>query len=615
MKSQLFLPAVTAAGLLVIGHCIGNLMQQPIDFQWVMLAVLTVLTGIFTIKIPAVTARLSVSETFVFASVLLFGPCAGTITVAIEILIIIGVGVRRLEPLRILFNVAAAALAIWTSSHLFFAVAGIEPLAHSEVPLGTLILPLALLGTTYFIMNSGLVAIAVAQQRQESALALWRANFLPLSVNSLGGASVAALFVSYTREIDVGAFGAIVPLLVISYLTFKYSFSRIEDATQHVEEMKRLYLSTIETLATAIDAKDQVTHGHIRRVQQLALGLARELGLRDRLQLQALEAAALLHDTGKLAIPEHILNKPGKLTRGEFERMKEHARLGAEILSSIKFPYPVVPIVRHHHENWDGRGYPDGLRGTEIPIGARILAVVDCFDALTSERPYRGRMNDEDALAILLQRRGTLYDPLIVDTFTKNWQKLIAALDTREAPPPHVQPHHRRADESGVSNAAVLQPGLRTPLERLAESALRKVDADLVVVFAADRDSDRLVSVVVRTVDGALGLTLAVRLGYGVSGWVAVNGTPLLNADARLDFIDDAPLPGLVRSICVPMRLGDQPSGVVSLYTRDARGFSEEDKAALEKLVAECDASETFSRFTSILRTNTIPPDSTRSVH
>ena len=114
---------------------------------------------------------------------------------------------------------------------------------------------------------------------------------------------------------------------------------------------------------------------------------------------------------GKLAIPEYILNKPGKLTPAEFEKMKQHARIGADILSEIDFPYPVVPIVRHHHENWDGSGYPDGLVGDEIPIGARVLSVVDCFDALTSDRPYRPRLPDDEALAILKDRSGVMYGP------------------------------------------------------------------------------------------------------------------------------------------------------------------------------------------------------------
>ena len=130
------------------------------------------------------------------------------------------------------------------------------------------------------------------------------------------------------------------------------------------------------------------------------------------------------HDTGKIAVPEAILNKPGPLNPDEFAVMKQHASVGADIISSINFPYPVEPIVRHHHENWNGMGYPSGLIGTEIPIGARILAVVDCFDALTSDRPYRARMGDAEALAIITERRGTMYDPLVVDTFLQIYPEL-----------------------------------------------------------------------------------------------------------------------------------------------------------------------------------------------
>ena len=169
----------------------------------------------------------------------------------------------------------------------------------------------------------------------------------------------------------------------------------------------------------AIDAKDQITHGHVRRVQLYAGGLARALGMKDQGEIRAVEAAALLHDMGKLAVPEYILNKPGQLTAAEFEKMKLHATVGADILASIDFPYPVVPIVRHHHERWDGAGYPAGLKETEIPIGARILSVVDCFDALTSDRPYRPKLSHTEALRILKERSGTMYDAAIVETFSK----------------------------------------------------------------------------------------------------------------------------------------------------------------------------------------------------
>src|SRR5207247_10700661 len=133
-------------------------------------------------------------------------------------------------------------------------------------------------------------------------------------------------------------------------------------------------------------------------------------------------------------VPEYILNKPGKLSPAEFEKMKLHASVGADILSAIEFPYPVVPIVRHHHENWDGSGYPQGLKGTEIPIGARILSVVDCFDALTSDRPYRPRLSTDEAIKILLERRGTMYDPLVVDTFVRVHEE-IAPSGTPPGPP------------------------------------------------------------------------------------------------------------------------------------------------------------------------------------
>ena len=164
--------------------------------------------------------------------------------------------------------------------------------------------------------------------------------------------------------------------------------------------------------------------------------MAVAIGIKNDVQLKAIQAAAVLHDTGKIAIPESILNKPGPLTKDEFEVMKQHAAMGADIISSVNFPYPVEPIVRYHHENWDGSGYPEGLIGTDIPIGARILSVVDCFDALTSDRPYRLSLSDAEAIEILLKRRGNMYDPLVVDTFLKVHKQLTPTArpaDTRQA--------------------------------------------------------------------------------------------------------------------------------------------------------------------------------------
>ena len=189
------------------------------------------------------------------------------------------------------------------------------------------------------------------------------------------------------------------------YVTYSVSMGRVKDANSHLSQLNRLYMSTIETLAMAIDAKDQITHGHIRRVQHLAEELARAVGVKDSQQIRAIEAASLLHDMGKLAVPEYILNKPGPLTPAEFDKMKLHVTVGADILRAINFPYPVVPIVISHHENWDGTGYPAGLKGTDIPIGARILAVVDCFDALTSDRVYKKAFPLGRAIEIMREAR------------------------------------------------------------------------------------------------------------------------------------------------------------------------------------------------------------------
>jgi len=351
---------------------------------------------------------------------------------------------RRREPYRALFNMSAPALSIWCSAGLFFWMAGISPLVVQPATLNTILPSLAVFALAYFGLNSWLIAIAISAETTIAPLRVWRENFIWLSLNYFFGASVAVLLVVYTRQVDIHFVGVILPLLFVLYLTFTISMDRVEDAIQHVDKVNSMCMSTIETLAMAIDAKDQITHGHVRRVQRYAVGLAREIGVEDRSLLKAIETAALLHDTGKLAVPEHILNKPGRLTAVEFDKMKLHASVGADILSAIDFPYPVVPIVRHHHESWDGTGYPDGLRGVAIPIGARILSVVDCFFALTSDRPYRPRFSDEEAMQILIDRKGNMYDPLIVERFERIHSQLDSKIEHDLST--------RSADASGVDS-------------------------------------------------------------------------------------------------------------------------------------------------------------------
>jgi putative nucleotidyltransferase with HDIG domain len=604
VQGRAFVAAVVGVGLLVVGHSIYDLLVHPVNPEWLILACLTLLTGSFTIKVPSIPARISVSETFVFTAVLLFGTSAGTAIVAIETLVgSLGARRRMRDPLRIVFNFSAAATSIWVASTVFYMVSGSSPLHDQTVRLPEIIAPLALLTLIYFLLNSFLVALALSFEKQRAAFEIWRTNFSWLSVNYFGGASVAALLVSYTKTVDLTALGIIIPLLIISYLTFKTSLGRLDDANRHIDQVNRMYLSTIETLATAIDAKDQVTHGHIRRVQKFALGLAERLDLRDTLQLKALEAAALLHDMGKLVVPEHILNKPGRLTAGEFEKMKSHASVGAQILSSIEFPYPVVPIVRHHHECWDGTGYPDGIKGTAIPLGARILSVVDCFDALTSDRPYRPKLEDEEALNILLQRRGSMYDPLVVDTFIACKDELVAAATEVGAGSgvPDVEPlrpspeHFARAPRMArIAKVVENDTSLRDTIESVLREVRARTDSAIAILFLRSEELDEIVCVGAFSEAWTRLCELRIPMGARVSGWVAANGRPIVNADARLDLQDTAGLPvgDLRKCACSPLLSKDGVAGVMSIYTGDARGFSERDGAYLDSVCRGLESSE-----------------------
>jgi putative nucleotidyltransferase with HDIG domain len=607
--ARAYVTTVVLFGTAIVTYSVRTLYVEPIGSEWFILAGLTLLTGSFTVRVPSINASLSVSETFVFASVLLFGPAAGAITVLLECLIILFWMKPGSRPVhRVLFNTAAPAIAIWVSGQTFYVLSGIQPYSQSTTPLEALFVPLVVFTALYFLLNSWLVALALGFETRRSAFDIWWRNFIWLSINYFSGASVAALLVTYTHRLDFSTLAIIVPLLVVSYLTFRTAMGRVEDASQHLTELNRLYLSTIETLAMAIDAKDQVTHGHIRRVQAYATGLARAVGVREDNLISAIEAAALLHDMGKLAVPEYILNKPGKLTPAEFDKMKLHASVGADILSAIDFPYPVVPIVRHHHENWDGTGYPTGLRGTDIPIGARILSVVDCFDALTSDRPYRPKLTDSEALQILIERRGSMYDPLVVDTFVRIHGSLVPQ-QAAVGPPSHVLDTITMARKAHVSPTSLalkelpeaagellllheLSRALSSTLARddvaavIAQALRQLVPHALCVFYFPDDPSCELEAVF--TFGSAAELVKGVRipLGQRLSGWVAANRLTIVNSDPVLDFGEmvRSPAVGLRSCISTPMIVDNDFVGVLSLYSVEASPFDDNDRSVFEAM-------------------------------
>ncbi len=209
------------------------------------------------------------------------------------------------------------------------------------------------------------------------------------------------------------------PLAIVAFLAYRIHLSRLATITGEITEASRIHLATVEALATAIDARDQDGVGHVRRTQIYAVGMGRILGMSDS-DINALRTGALLHDIGKLAIPDHILNKTSRLTPAELEKTKIHPEVGALILEKVGFSYPVIPTVKYHHESWDGSGYPEGLSKEQIPLTARVLAVADAFDSIRGARPYRPAFSRDKARQLIQEEAGTRFDPAIVTVLIRN---------------------------------------------------------------------------------------------------------------------------------------------------------------------------------------------------
>lgn len=594
---------ITVGGTIAAGSLV-EVLSRPLAPEWAILLGLTALAGWATLRIPAMPISFSISDTFSTVAALLVGPAAGALTAGLDGLVLsFRMSRTRRAVHRVLFNAACPVIATWAAAQTFFALAGPAPLHDGALGALRLLGLITVFGAINFGVLTSLVAVAVAFERRKPVLEVWKTHFSGLWVTHLGGAFAAMLMLVLSRAQDATGGSAplstlevlilIAPLPVILYVTFRHALGRAADQITQLGRMNKVYVGAIEALAQAIDAKDQVTHDHIRRVQQNAVRLAHALGVHDDLEIQALKAASLLHDVGKLGIPEHILNKPGRLTASEFDIMKRHAPLGADILSMIGFPYPVVPIVRHHHESWDGSGYPDGLAGERIPIGARILAVVDCFDALTSDRPYRPRLTDHDALRIVLERRGTMYDPRVVDAFVAQHvadtgqpipDTTTAVDDRRPATVPRAEPGRGAAASAAGALDAFFALGQTLPREATAVALadglwthLRgELHASALVLFTYDASSDAL-SATYTAGDATVAPGGRVPLGERLSGWVGASQQTIVNSDARLDLDADLREATLLRSaMSLPLLGGSRLWGVLTIYSRDRDAFSEQ---------------------------------------
>lgn len=599
---RLYVGVVAPTGAAVIVHSALQLTSVPYPIQWSLFAVLAIVAGRFLLKFPGIDAHLTMSDTFYMTSAALFGPAPATVAISADSLLT--AWQRGWRPRQVIFNSASPALALWLGAVLFARLTGAGPLYGSTVAVEAVVLPLACFATVYFILNSGMTVAAMALEKRISLLSVWRRHLPVILMNFFGGASAAFCLLMVVRYLDVIALAGVMPLFGVLYLAMRSSTGRLHDAERHIATVDRLYLSTIGALSTAIEAKDGVTSSHIHRVQHYAMGLAKALGGLDEQTLKAIQAAALLHDTGKLAVPERILNKPGKLTPAEFETMKQHVDVGANILSTIDFPYPVVPIVRAHHENWDGTGYPNGLKGTDIPLGARILSVVDCYDALTSDRPYRRAMSDQAALAIIRERRGTMYDPAVVDMFERVCRD-IAPFAVEPQMMDAIQQINRAAvvtpePVAAAAPASVDGPGSLRALANLARIVSGRPTATDVAsmiwahvrhvvpeascaFFLPEPDRD---AVTVRFAAGEASAALQgleIAVGDRLTGWVAGHRQPIVNSEAQLDLGGEAAFVGVRFCMALPLVHEGQVAGVLSLYS--ATAFSEEQAQTLQSVL------------------------------
>jgi diguanylate cyclase (GGDEF)-like protein/putative nucleotidyltransferase with HDIG domain len=376
---------------------------------------------------------------------------------------------------------------------------------------------------------------------------------------------------------------------------YRQSMGQLETRCKQAEEMSCLHLRTIKALALAIEAKEQSTQGHLERLWAYSMEMGMVLSLSDE-EMEALGAAALLHDIGKLAVPEQIINKPGRLTPEEFDKMKIHPLIGAEILSHVNFPYPVVPIVEAHHERWDGAGYPFGKKGEEIPMGARILAVLDCLDALCSERQYRRALPMTEALELVVTLAGSQFDPKVVAAVKENHQRLreltntsghrqqAAAGDDRYEKAMLTEGNFLTSIAAARQEAQMLYEishdlgnslSLDETLSLLSVRLRRLVPYDSIVVYV--KSENQLLPQHIAGDHFRVLSSLTLQLGQGLSGWVAEKGTPILNGNPALEFgsiADRSRVPELKSAVSIPLNSPSATIGVLTLYRAGAEAFN-----------------------------------------
>jgi diguanylate cyclase (GGDEF)-like protein/putative nucleotidyltransferase with HDIG domain len=598
-KAKIYLASVYLIGIASIVLALSRWeITDPIRFFCYL--IIALMASGLKVSLPGINGSMSVNFFFIIL---------GVMELSLPETLIIGCGATlvqsfwrvhtRPKMVQITFNVANMATAIVCASLVF---EGVGQLTANSVPV-----MLVITACTYFVTNTMPVAIVIALTEGKPFRKIWSECYFWSFPYYLVGAAIAGLVSYFNRFIGWQTSLLVLPIIYWIYRSYRLYLGRLEDEKRHVENMAALHLRTIEALALAIEAKDHTTHDHLQRVRIYAIEVAKDLNLSHE-DIEALRAASLLHDIGKLAVPEHIINKPGKLTPEEFEKMKIHPIIGAEILERVNFPYPVVPIVRAHHERWDGSGYPFGLKGDQIPIGARILATVDCLDALASDRQYRRAVPLQDAMSQVKNLSGKAFDPRVVEVLERRYAELeqIAQQRTQVGEkrklPTDLRVAHGVAPAAGFapsthhngsflnSIAAARQEAqtlfelshelgnslsLDETLSVLSVRLRRLVPFDSIVIYVLH--DDKLVPQHVSGDNFRLFSSLEIPIGEGISGWVAAHRKPIVNGNPAVEpgYLLDGGKHSILRSaISVPLEGVSGVLGALSLYKAEPDAFA-----------------------------------------
>lgn len=611
---RVFITAMNAAACLILAFAVYHPANtNPAKFACYL--AIALLAASFKVGLPGIEATLSVNFLFTLL---------GILELSLSQTMLIGAGctlvqccwrpAHKLKPVQVVFNVSQVMVSSAVAYATYYLVS--TRVLHGPGPLALLAAAIV-----HFMCNTGAMSAIIGLTQNKPVTKVWNDSYLWSFPYYLAGAAVAGLVSLLNRQIGWQASLLVLPPIYLLYRSYRLYLGKLEDEKRHAERVSNLHLRTIEALALAIGAKDNTTGKHLQRVRVYATEVGRELGLSDD-EKEALRAASVLHDIGKLAVPEQIISKPGKLTPYEFEKMKIHPVVGAEILQQVDFPYPVVPIVLAHHEKWDGSGYPYGLKGEEIPIGARILAAVDCLDALATDRQYRKALPLEEAMAKVVADSGASFDPRVVDVLQRRYVELEKmAKQTPLSVPPRLSTDIKivrgAAPAAGFAEAETESAPQGSQDSTMAVATARREESsffdlcknpgaaigmDDVFALLAVR-LKRLVpheSMAVYFLKQGVLLpewvsgdhlpmlsTLKIPLGEGLCGWVARNREPILNGNPTVEpgFVTTSSSNAPASALAVPVENSTGVCAVVALYRTPQGAFSKTDLTMVETVV------------------------------